>query len=99
MLDNQCYRSVASMLLLGNIADNPFQESVTRRAPLLTPLLAVVLAACSPSNASEKKGGHPGMGIPPPEGTTPPGPPPPLPLTPENPRPTPPPPPPRCPPP
>src|SRR5258708_22278021 len=70
MLDNQCYRSVASMLLLGNIAGNPFQESVMRRAPLLTPLLAVVLAACSPSNGSEKKGGHPGMGMPPPEVST-----------------------------
>src|SRR5260221_3077753 len=70
MLDNQCYRSVTSMLLLGNIAGNPFQESVMRRAPLLTPLLAVVLAACSPSNGSEKKGGHPGMGMPPPEVST-----------------------------
>jgi len=34
---------------------------------LLAPLLALVLAACSPSNGSEKKGGHPGMGMPPPE--------------------------------
>ena len=33
----------------------------------LAPLLALVLAACSPSNGSEKKGGHPGMGMPPPE--------------------------------
>jgi membrane fusion protein (multidrug efflux system) len=32
-------------------------------------LLAAVLAACSPSNGSEKKGGHPGMGMPPPEVT------------------------------
>jgi len=32
------------------------------------PLLAsLVLAACTPSNGSEKKGGHPGMGMPPPE--------------------------------
>jgi membrane fusion protein (multidrug efflux system) len=31
------------------------------------PLLALVLAACSPSDGSEKKGGHPGMGMPPPE--------------------------------
>src|SRR5438132_1531335 len=37
-----------------------------RRFPL-APLLALVLAACSPSNGSEKKGGHPGMGMPPPE--------------------------------
>src|SRR5205814_1098135 len=33
-------------------------------------LLPIVLAACSPSNGSEKKGGgHPGMGMPPPEVT------------------------------
>ena len=37
-----------------------------RRFPF-APLLALVLAACSPSNGSEKKGGHPGMGMPPPE--------------------------------
>ncbi len=37
------------------------------RSPLVS-LLALVLAACSPSNGSEKKGGgHPGMGMPPPE--------------------------------
>ena len=35
--------------------------------PLLAPLLAVVVAACGQSNGSEKKGGHPGMGMPPPE--------------------------------
>jgi membrane fusion protein (multidrug efflux system) len=35
--------------------------------PLLAPLLSVVLAACGQSNGSEKKGGHPGMGMPPPE--------------------------------
>jgi membrane fusion protein (multidrug efflux system) len=55
------------MLLLGNIAGNPFQESLMRSALWLSPLLALVLAACSPSNGSEKKGGHPGMGMPPPE--------------------------------
>jgi membrane fusion protein (multidrug efflux system) len=59
------------MLLLGNTASNPVQESVMRSAPVLAPLSAalfsVVLAACSPSNGSEKKGGHPGMGMPPPE--------------------------------
>jgi len=38
-----------------------------RSALFLTPLLALVLAACSPSNGSEKKGGGPGMGFPPPE--------------------------------
>ena len=39
-------------------------------APLFAPLLCLVLAACSPSNGSEKKaGGHPGMGMPPPEVT------------------------------
>jgi membrane fusion protein, multidrug efflux system len=39
------------------------------RSPLhLFPLLAsLVLAACAPSNGSEKKGGPPGMGMPPPE--------------------------------
>ena len=35
--------------------------------PLLAPLLSVVVAACGQSNGSEKKGGHPGMGMPPPE--------------------------------
>src|SRR5438067_10198082 len=68
MLDNRCYRSVTSILLLGNVAGNPVQEFVMRRTSLVTPLLALVLAACSPSNGSEKKGGgHPGMGMPPPE--------------------------------
>ncbi len=38
-----------------------------RSALPLVPLLALVLAACSQSNGSEKKGGHPGMGMPPPE--------------------------------
>jgi membrane fusion protein, multidrug efflux system len=38
-----------------------------RSAFFLTPLLALVVAACSPSNGSEKKGGGPGMGFPPPE--------------------------------
>jgi membrane fusion protein (multidrug efflux system) len=39
-----------------------------RSAPFLASMLALVLAACSPSNGSEKKGGaHPGMGMPPPE--------------------------------
>src|SRR5216117_756735 len=33
----------------------------------LASLFAMGLAACSPSNGSEKKGGHPGMGMPPPE--------------------------------
>jgi membrane fusion protein (multidrug efflux system) len=55
------------MLLLGNIASNPLQESVMHRRFPFAPLLALVLAACSPSNGSEKKGGHPGMGMPPPE--------------------------------
>ena len=37
---------------------------------LLVVLLPAVVAACSPSNGSEKKGGgHPGMGMPPPEVT------------------------------
>ena len=38
------------------------------RSREMVTLLAVVLAACSPSNGSDKKGGgHPGMGMPPPE--------------------------------
>jgi len=38
------------------------------RSPhLIASLFALVLAACSPSNGSEKKGGPPGMGMPPPE--------------------------------
>ena len=36
----------------------------------LVVLLPAVVAACSPSNGSEKKGGGPGMGMPPPEVTT-----------------------------
>ena len=40
------------------------------RSPLLLiPILCLPLAACSPSNGSEKKGGHPGMGMPTPEVT------------------------------
>jgi membrane fusion protein, multidrug efflux system len=39
-----------------------------RSAPLIAALAALVVAACSQSNGSEKKGGaHPGMGMPPPE--------------------------------
>ena len=38
-----------------------------RSAPVFAPLLALVVAACSPSNGSEKKGGPPGMHMPPPE--------------------------------
>jgi membrane fusion protein (multidrug efflux system) len=34
---------------------------------LLPLLLALVVTACGQSNGSEKKGGHPGMGMPPPE--------------------------------
>jgi len=38
------------------------------RSLVVFPLLAsLVLVACTPSNGSEKKGGHPGMGMPPPE--------------------------------
>ncbi|TMH70778.1 MAG: biotin/lipoyl-binding protein, partial [Betaproteobacteria bacterium] len=66
-LDKRCYASVPSMLLPSNIASNPLQESVMHSRFPLAPLLACVLAACSPSNGSEKKGGHPGMGMPPPE--------------------------------
>jgi membrane fusion protein (multidrug efflux system) len=34
---------------------------------LLAPFLSLLVAACGQSNGSEKKGGHPGMGMPPPE--------------------------------
>jgi len=37
------------------------------RSRLIVVLLPAVVAACSPSNGSEKKGGGPGMGMPPPE--------------------------------
>ncbi len=39
------------------------------RSRLLILPLAAIVAACSPSNGSEKKGGPPGMGMPPPEVT------------------------------
>src|SRR6185295_3399056 len=35
--------------------------------PLAAPLLSLLIAGCGQSNGSEKKGGHPGMGMPPPE--------------------------------
>jgi membrane fusion protein, multidrug efflux system len=55
------------MLLPSNIFRNANPgDSVMRSALFLTPLFALVLASCSPSNGSEKKGG-PGMGFPPPE--------------------------------
>jgi membrane fusion protein (multidrug efflux system) len=37
------------------------------RSRLFIALLPLVVAACGQSNGSEKKGGHPGMGMPPPE--------------------------------
>src|SRR5947209_8087171 len=57
------------MLLPSNIASNPFVsgEFMMRSPHLIASLFALVLAACSPSNGSEKKGGPPGMGMPPPE--------------------------------
>src|SRR5512138_2062686 len=52
----------------------PYQEPLMRSPsvflPLLAPLVAVALAACSPSNGSEKKGGPAGMGMPPTEVVT-----------------------------
>src|SRR6188768_3543908 len=56
-------------------AANVPRESAMRSKPLvslgaslLAPLLVGALAACSPSNGSDKKGGgHPGMGMPAPE--------------------------------
>src|SRR5438067_10131934 len=57
------------MLLPSNTASNPFVsgEFMMRSPHLIASLFALVLAACSPSNGSEKKGGPPGMGMPPPE--------------------------------
>src|SRR5947207_8250157 len=57
------------MLLPSNTASNPFVsgEFMMRLPHLIASLFALVLAACSPSNGSEKKGGPPGMGMPPPE--------------------------------
>src|SRR3954470_18464096 len=71
-LDNGCYRSVPSMLLRSNIQSNSAQESMMRPALILVLPLAAALAACTPSNGSENSGkkgggGHPGMGMPPPE--------------------------------
>src|SRR4051812_14646394 len=72
-LDNGCYRSVPSMLLVSTIESKPhsgpIQESVMRMRAVssVIPLLCLVLAACGQSNGSEKKGGPPGMGMPPPE--------------------------------
>src|ERR671934_493022 len=70
-LDKRCYRSVPFMLLPSNISRKPHSRGVAMfrslLVPLLAPLLAVVVAACGQSNGAEKKGGHPGMGMPPPE--------------------------------
>src|SRR5258708_26754357 len=55
------------MLLLSNIESNTGVNPMRSRL-LILPLAAIV-AACSPSNGSEKKGGPPGMGMPPPEVT------------------------------
>jgi membrane fusion protein, multidrug efflux system len=38
-----------------------------RASPIVICLMALVLSACGQSNGSEKKGGPPGMGLPPPE--------------------------------
>src|SRR5258706_15098261 len=67
-LDKAIYRSVTSMLLLGNIRRNPLMNSGVpeMRNRLLFSLLPLVLAACSPSNGSEKGGKGPG-GFPPAE--------------------------------
>src|SRR4051812_21145361 len=58
------------MVLRSNMVRN--SPGVAMRSPQLVPLaaslLALALAACSPSNGSDKKGGaHPGMGMPAPE--------------------------------
>src|SRR4051812_44914077 len=70
-LDNGCYRSVPSMLLAGTVeSKTQFREFAMRSRSLVISAVAFVVAACAPSNGSEKKGGHPGMGMPPPEGST-----------------------------
>src|SRR5689334_15493306 len=69
VLDRECYRSVPSMLLPSTAARNhsfPGESLMSLRLSFLS-LLALVVAACGQSNGSEKKGGHPGMGMPPPE--------------------------------
>src|SRR3982751_1735034 len=69
-VDNACYRSVPSWYYPVTSSAIP-RELAMRRTPLATliaSLLALALAACSPSNGSDKKGaGHPGMGMPAPE--------------------------------
>src|SRR3954471_7397424 len=66
-LDNGCYRSVPSMLLVSTTRRKPLQgRSGMQSRSFLVSAVAFVVAACSPSNGSEKKGG-PGMGFPPPE--------------------------------
>src|SRR3954471_11312943 len=66
-LDKPCYRSVPSMLLPSNVISKPHSRGVAMIRPLLPLLLALVVGACGQSNGSEKKAGHPGMGMPPPE--------------------------------
>src|SRR5258706_13935511 len=68
MLDKSCYRSVPSMLLPSNITRKPVpEESLMPIRSLLALLLALVVNACGQSNGSEKKSGHPGIGMPPTE--------------------------------
>src|SRR3954468_2286629 len=59
------------MVLLSNIVRNSRELAMrsARFAPLGVMLLSLLLAACSPSDGSDKKGGggHPGMGMPAPE--------------------------------
>src|SRR5437763_14034294 len=66
-LDSPCYRSVPSMLLPSNVISKPHSRGVAMLRSLLPLLLALVVGACGQSNGSEKKGGQPGMGMPPPE--------------------------------
>src|SRR5580765_8077351 len=72
-LDMGCYRSVPSMLLpsiaVGNrsISGESLMSSLMSLRLAFLSLLALVVSACGQSNGSEKKGGPPGMGMPPPE--------------------------------
>jgi membrane fusion protein (multidrug efflux system) len=59
------------MLLVGTVeSKTQFREFAMRSRSLVISAVAFVVAACAPSNGSEKKGGHPGMGMPPPEVST-----------------------------
>src|ERR1044071_8741332 len=72
-LDNECYRSVTSMVLVGNVRRNPPGVAPMFSRSVFVLPLAFALAACGPSGGADKGGkgkGGPGMGgMPPPEVT------------------------------